>query len=103
MAEKYILPSRRISPLINLRAYLLHCARTPNKHREVFRLYYERSMTHLHRQRFFLGNLFGFKVKSKKGAVRYTVIWIDPYNYDCLVLDHVEKKPIFKNLYGLIL
>lgn len=103
MARKYLLPSQRPTTLPNLRAYLLYCARTPNKHKEVFRHYYERSKTELHRQRFFLGNLFGFKVKSKKGAVRYTVIWIDPYNYDCLVLDHVEKKPKYKNLYGLIL
>ena len=101
--KKYLLPRERPSPLVNLRAYLLHCARRPNEHREMFRQYYKRSTVELNRQRFFLGNLFGFKIKTKSGAVRYTVIWIDPYNYDCLVLDHVEKKPKYKNLYGLIL
>lgn len=101
--KKYLLPRERPSPLVNLRAYLLHCARQPNKHRAVFEHYYQKSQRDLVRQRFFLGNLFGHKLKTKSGAVRYTVIWIDPYNYDCLVLDHAEKKPKFKNLYGLIL
>lgn len=103
MPKKYLLPRERPSPLVNLRAYLLHCAKKPNDHREVFKHYYQKSQRRLHQQRFFLGNLFGHKLKTKKGAVRYTVIWIDPYNFDCLVLDHVEKLPKFKNLYGLIL
>ena len=103
MPGKYLLPRERPSPLVNLRAYLLHCARKPNDHRAVLEQYAQKSQRALHKQKFFLGKWFGYKIKTKSGAVRYTVIWIDPYNYDCLVLDHVEKKPKYKNIYGLIL
>jgi len=97
------LPSRQESPLQNLRAYLAFLARKPNDNRAELEKQCNAALAQLRRHRFFLGKLFAKKVFTKSGKVAYTVVWIDPYNYDCLVLNHKRRIVEFKNLYGLIL
>ncbi|QZE57175.1 hypothetical protein MPK67_gp302 [Erwinia phage pEa_SNUABM_32] len=104
MAKKtYLLPSQRPSPLPNLRAYLAFLARKPNANRAVLESYCKASLAQMRRDRFFVGKLFGYKVYTKSNKLAYTVVWIDPYNYDCLVLNHQRRIVEFKNLYGLLL
>lgn len=94
---------RAASPLTALRAVLLHAARTPKKNQEFLKEQYTKSMRQIQRSRFFLGNLWRYQLKSDKGVVIYTVLWIDPYNYDVLVLNHRRMTTEFHRLYGLIL
>lgn len=104
MAKKtYLLPRERKSPLPNLRAYLAYLARKPNANRKELETYCNASLAQMRRNRFFVGKLFAHKVYTKTNKVAYTVVWIDPYNYDCLVLDHRRREVTFKNLYGLLL
>ncbi|QZE56162.1 hypothetical protein pEaSNUABM52_00304 [Erwinia phage pEp_SNUABM_52] len=98
-----LLPRERKSPLKNMRAYLAFLARKPNDNRRVLEAYCNAALAQMRRDRFFVGRLFAHKVYTKSNKVAYTVVWIDPYNYDCLVLNHRERKVEFKNLYGLIL
>ena len=104
MAKKtYLLPRERKSPLPNLRAYLAYLARKPNDNRKELETYCNASLAQMRRHRFFVGKLFGYKVYTKSNKLAYTVVWIDPYNYDCLVLNHQRRIVEFKNLYGLLL
>ncbi|QYW03607.1 hypothetical protein pEaSNUABM34_00305 [Erwinia phage pEa_SNUABM_34] len=100
---QYILPRERPTRLPNLRAYLMHLARNPNKHRAVLEVHCNAALAQLRKDRLFLGRLFAHKVYTKSSKVAYTIVWIDPYNYDCLVLNHIKRRVEFKNLYGLIL
>lgn len=101
--KKYLLPSQTPTTLPNLRAYLKYLARKPNANREVLEKHCKASLAQMRRDRFFVGKLFGYKVYTKSNKVAYTVVWIDPYNYDCLVLNHQRSIVEFKNIYGLLL
>ncbi|WOL24544.1 hypothetical protein fHeYen902_198 [Yersinia phage fHe-Yen9-02] len=88
---------RKESPLKNLRAVLFYYAnKNPKEYKEVFSHYMELSLAKMRKERFFVGRLFGYR------AGKYQVIWIDPYNYDCLVLDKKKRKALYVNFYGLI-
>lgn len=88
---------RRDTPLKNLRAVLLYLARNEYEANEkFFRLHCEKALRKMRSERFFLGRLYLYKIG------RWQILWIDPYNYDCLVRDRrgIAK---YKNLYGLLL
>lgn len=88
---------RRDTPLKNLRAVLLYLAQNEYEANEkFFRLHCEKALRKMRSERFFLGRLY----LSEVG--RYQILWIDPYNYDCLIRDR-RGKAKYKNLYGLLL
>lgn len=103
MSKQYLLPRERPTRLPNLRAYLMYLARSPNKNRDTLEKHCSAALAQMRKERFFVGNLFAHKVKTKSGKTAYTIVWVDPYNYDCLVLNHQKRRVEFKNLYGLIL
>ena len=88
---------RRDTPLKNLRAVLKYLARNEFEANEkYFRTHCEKALRQLRKERFFLGRLYLYETG------RWQILWIDPYNYDCLVRDR-RGNVKYKNLYGLLL
>lgn len=97
----YQLPSERESPLVVLRAVLLHAARKNNL--AFLSAEYEKSKRCFNKRRFFIYPKFGHTIRNTEGEIIYRCVWIDPYNYDVLVQDYKNKRVLFINAYKFLI
>lgn len=89
---------KKQSPLVNLRSVLEYLATNEYEDNEKFFRYHCKKALHKMRgDKFFVGRLYLHKTG------RWTILWIDPYNYDCLVRDERSGTVKYKNLYGLLM
>jgi len=88
---------KRETPLKNLRAVLKYLATYEFEENEkYFKHHCEKALRKMRSERFFLGRLYMYETNG------WQVLWIDPFNYDCLIRNR-RGLVKYKNLYGLLL